>query len=449
MEHSLENTSQDKKKIHIKDVLYVFAVILLLVSCFDLVGTIFALGISFASYNEIIPSIAANETVYNLLLNFGAQVGAIIGFFVLYNLKKIEPEEKKNPKGPFIQTTYVLHALDLVFIITVVLAVTYILEQILELSTEAPASIQPTITSLGDPVFIVLFFAVLTIGAPIWEELVFRRTLIPMFERRGVGQAWALVFSSLMFSLRHTPTDLFDGSLGFAISHFFSTLLGGLILGFLYLRTRNVFWPILLHSITNTVSGVAQIANTELEAELEISIAMVVSSYWILIALGVGAIAGGYVFIQLISKGRSADKPIWLQIITETKNKTSSIFNFIVLIFAFILFSGAVPLFFDFISDLMNPSSEIGLYLVYLFQIFFFVLVVIILAVFITYKSEPMVKPIFVSRTVVEKSAQVFPHQPDFIPTVISDNRERCSSCGNILLPNAKFCAFCGSELII
>ncbi|MHA1995554.1 MAG: CPBP family glutamic-type intramembrane protease [Candidatus Hodarchaeales archaeon] len=449
MEHSTENTTTDKSKVQLKDILYVFAVLLILVSCFDLLGTIFALGITFGSFNALIPPIGENETIYNLFLNFGAQAGAIMGFLILYKLRKIEPEEKKNPKGPFIQITYVLHALDLIFILTVVLAVTYILEEILDVSTTAPTSIEPTLASLGDPLFFILFFGVLAVGAPIWEELVFRRTLIPMFERRGFGQAWALLFTSLMFSLRHTPTDLFEGSLGFAISHFFSTLIGGLMLGFLYLRTRNIFWPILLHSITNSVSGLAQIANTELEAGLDISMAMIASSYWLLIAIGVGAVATLYFGVQLAFRGRRQFKPIWLQIITETKNRTSSILTFTLLVICFILFSGAVPIFFDYVADLMNPTSEAGLYLVYTFQIFFFAIIVGILGLFIFRKAQPFTKPIFVSTKVVDPTAQTFIRKPDFIPTVIPADIARCVSCGNTILPNAKFCAFCGSVLSI
>ncbi|MHA2155955.1 MAG: CPBP family glutamic-type intramembrane protease [Candidatus Hodarchaeales archaeon] len=414
MEHSTENTTTDKSKVQLKDILYVFAVLLILVSCFDLLGTIFALGITFGSFNALIPPIGENETIYNLFLNFGAQAGAIMGFLILYKLRKIEPEEKKNPKGPFIQITYVLHALDLIFILTVVLAVTYILEEILDVSTTAPTSIEPTLASLGDPLFFILFFGVLAVGAPIWEELVFRRTLIPMFERRGFGQAWALLFTSLMFSLRHTPTDLFEGSLGFAISHFF-----------------------------------AQIANTELEAGLDISMAMIASSYWLLIAIGVGAVATLYFGVQLAFRGRRQFKPIWLQIITETKNRTSSILTFTLLVICFILFSGAVPIFFDYVADLMNPTSEAGLYLVYTFQIFFFAIIVGILGLFIFRKAQPFTKPIFVSTKVVDPTAQTFIRKPDFIPTVIPADIARCVSCGNTILPNAKFCAFCGSVLSI
>ncbi|MHA1977807.1 MAG: CPBP family glutamic-type intramembrane protease [Candidatus Hodarchaeales archaeon] len=447
MEHSLENKSDNRIKIQFTDLAYVFAALLLLVSCFDLLGTFFALGITYASLTNIIPPIGSNETIYHLIVNFGAQAGAILGFFILYKLRKIEPEEKENPKGPFIQIIYILHALDLVIILFLALTLTFILEDILEVPTNAPTSIEPTVALLGDPLFLILFFGVLAIGAPIWEELVFRRTIIPMFERRGVGQAWALVFSSLLFSLRHTPTDLFEGSIGFAITHFFSTFIGGLMLGFLYLRTRNVLWPMIFHSVTNAIAGMAQIANTELESGLEISVTMFISSYWLLIALGVGVVASVYFGVQIMARGRRMIKPIWLQIISETKNKTSSIFTFFVLIIGFVLFSGAVPLFFDYVADVMNPSSDFGVYLVYIFQISFFAFIILILVYFMFRLSNPFATPIFVSKTVEVPVTRTYLRRPDFIPSVVSEEGQYCLSCGNVLLPNAKFCAFCGAVL--
>jgi len=213
------------------------------------------------------------------------------------------------------------------------------------------------------------------------------------------------------------------------------------------LRTRNIFWPILLHSITNSVSGIAQIANTELNAGLDFSFAMAISSYWLLIAIGVGAVATLYFGAQLVFKGRSHFRPIWLQIITETKNRTNSIGSFAVFVLGFVLFSGTVPLFFDYVGELMNPTSEIGIYLIYLFQISFFAIIVLILGLFVIGKAAPFTKPIFVSTKVIDTPVQAFIRRPDFIPTVISEGGEQCSSCGNVLLPNAKFCAFCGSDL--
>ncbi|PWI47744.1 hypothetical protein CEE45_10200 [Candidatus Heimdallarchaeota archaeon B3_Heim] len=445
MEHSLDNTSQDKTRIHTKDIAYVFAVILLLVSCFDLIGNVFRFGIFFGIFNDILHVTETNEPIFHLILNFGAQIGAIIGFTILYRYGRIEPEEKTTPKGQHILTTYLLHAMNIFLIFIILLPIdTFLKEQ--GFTTESPYdTISPTAVLANDPVFLFLFFSVFAIGAPIWEELVFRRTLIPLFERRGIGQAWALIFSSLLFSLQHTPTDLYNGSLGFAIEHFISTLLGGLLLGFLYLKTRNILWPILFHAGTNGFAALSQFSDIDLP-EVGSPIITVLILSWTLIALGVGAAASIYFLIQLLQKNKDKYKPIWIQIITETKDKSGALFSFSFFLIGFIVVSGAVPIFLDLVGDVLIPESEALELMFYLIQVSFFVAMIVVLTL-IVFKVTPITHPLFVSDSVEEDNSRILLHQPDFIPTVISDNRERCYSCGNILLPNAKFCAFCGSEL--
>jgi membrane protease YdiL (CAAX protease family) len=101
---------------------------------------------------------------------------------------------------------------------------------------------------------IVLFFATATIGAATFEELIYRRTLIPALEYRGMTPTAAVLASSLGFALIHVPNDLINGSTGYVVTHFITTFTIGLMLGFVYIFTRNVIYPIIIHGFVNAVA---------------------------------------------------------------------------------------------------------------------------------------------------------------------------------------------------
>lgn len=79
---------------------------------------------------------------------------------------------------------------------------------------------------------------VVVICAPIMEELLFRKTLIDRTAQYGEGMA--IVFSGLVFGLFH------GNLVQFAYAFFL-----GVFFGFIYIKTRNIVYPIILHMITN------------------------------------------------------------------------------------------------------------------------------------------------------------------------------------------------------
>ncbi len=453
MENSVENTPEKQMETSSKDIIYVFTLILVLVACFDFLGNIMRFFISYAIVYDLIQVTEANanqiEPILNLILNLGAQMGAILGFTILYRKKKIEPEVKTTPKGPkshFPLITYLLHAINIFLIFIFITPLDFLLDEG-GLTTDSPyEAINPTSVTINDPVFLILFFTVLAIGAPIWEELVFRRTLIPLFERRGVGQMWALIFSSLMFSLQHTPTDLYDGSVGFAMEHFLGTLFGGLLLGFLYLRTRNILWPILFHAGTNSFGLIGQFSDIDLP-DVGSPLITLFMMYWIFIALAVGAGISIYLLVKYFQEKDEESKPIWMQIITETKDKSGALLKFCFFLAIFIAITGIVPISLDLFREFLNPNTDTEILFFYFIQIIVVGVLIIIYGLFV-FKTDPISEPNFVSTKVHEFETQRSFRRPDFVPTVISESSQRCVSCGNLVLPNAKFCAFCGSDLV-
>lgn len=91
----------------------------------------------------------------------------------------------------------------------------------------------------GDPVSNVLYFAVVTFCAPIWEEAMFRGFFLPSLTRY-MPMGAALLLTSAVFAMAH-----------FSFQRLVPLIILGLILGLVYVRTRNLMAPIALHSLWN------------------------------------------------------------------------------------------------------------------------------------------------------------------------------------------------------
>lgn len=79
---------------------------------------------------------------------------------------------------------------------------------------------------------------IIVVAAPIMEELLFRKFLIDRISHYGEGIA--ILISGLMFGLFH-------GNL----AQFMYAFILGACFGFIYIKTRNIIYPIILHMITN------------------------------------------------------------------------------------------------------------------------------------------------------------------------------------------------------
>jgi len=95
-----------------------------------------------------------------------------------------------------------------------------------------------------------LIIPVVVILAPIVEELIFRKLFMDRFSRYGNGIA--IVVSALGFALFHGNFYQFFYALGL-----------GMILGYVYAKTRNVIYPIVMHSIINFLGSVATLPVVE------------------------------------------------------------------------------------------------------------------------------------------------------------------------------------------
>ena len=85
-------------------------------------------------------------------------------------------------------------------------------------------------------------FLIVVIAAPIMEELLFRKFIVDRTARFGEGVS--IVLSGLMFGLFH-------GNL----NQFVYAFMIGVLFGFIYIKTRNIIYTIILHMIVNFLGG--------------------------------------------------------------------------------------------------------------------------------------------------------------------------------------------------
>ena len=91
-----------------------------------------------------------------------------------------------------------------------------------------------------DRVALIIFFVTSSIAAPVFEEIMFRGFLLPSLTRY-ISVRSAIVLSAFIFAIAHL-----------SLSEVLPLATLGMILGFVYARSRNLLAPMLLHSLWNS-----------------------------------------------------------------------------------------------------------------------------------------------------------------------------------------------------
>lgn len=200
-----------------------------------LIGTalIYAVQIGASSIARAINPDLLSNTAYALLITMLPMYAIAIPLMALLirTVPATQIKKKKMSAGQWI----------LAFLICYggVYASNYIgllLTQIISIAKGSPVS--NTILEVATSSNIWVNFFIMVICAPIAEELIFRKLLIDRTVK--YGEATAVVFSGLMFGLFHGNLNQFVYAFVF-----------GLLLGFIYVKTGNVRYTILLHMLIN------------------------------------------------------------------------------------------------------------------------------------------------------------------------------------------------------
>ncbi|KAJ6818402.1 uncharacterized protein M6B38_405715 [Iris pallida] len=90
-----------------------------------------------------------------------------------------------------------------------------------------------------DPVAMTLYAVVVSVCAPVWEEILFRGFLLPSLTRY-MPLSWSIVVSAIAFALAH-----------FNAQRLLPLVFLGTVMGAVYARSRNLLASMLLHSLWN------------------------------------------------------------------------------------------------------------------------------------------------------------------------------------------------------
>lgn len=192
-----------------------------------------------------------NNVYVNALFSFLPMylVGFPIFFFVMRGMKTMKREKTKMPVSEF---------LSLFLISQVAMIVGSIIGETLNgfIGVFKGESVTNQTDELISVMPTWLIFAVVVIIAPIIEELIFRKFMIDRFSR--YGDSIAITVSAISFGLFH----------GNFYQFFYAAMLG-FILGYMYSKTRNVIYPILLHMIINFTGSILSLLVSERLVEFE------------------------------------------------------------------------------------------------------------------------------------------------------------------------------------
>ncbi|KAJ8764823.1 hypothetical protein K2173_010288 [Erythroxylum novogranatense] len=112
---------------------------------------------------------------------------------------------------------------------------------LLPILPSTPVSLSSVEQSIAarDPVAMSLYAIVVSVCAPIWEEIVFRGFLLPSLTR--YMPVWcAILVSSVAFALAH-----------FNVQRLLPLIFLGVVMGVIFARSRSLIPPMLLHSLWN------------------------------------------------------------------------------------------------------------------------------------------------------------------------------------------------------
>lgn len=184
-----------------------------------------------------VPAIASNGSLSFVI---GMLPMYIIGYPIVFLMFKKVPvqisSEKKKMRPLHLLTAFLMcYAATCIFNMFA-----NILTTIIGIIKQSPVdNVMQNVTSNINP---LANFLIIVICAPIMEELLFRKAIIDRTAKYGEGVA--IIFSGLVFGLFHG--NLVQFSYAFFVGAFF---------GFIYLKTKNIAYPIILHILVNFVGS--------------------------------------------------------------------------------------------------------------------------------------------------------------------------------------------------
>lgn len=202
-------------------------------------GTLIIYGVQILSSIIVknIPAIYDNADLYFLCNMLPTYIIAYPAIFLMFKIMPVQiSQEKKHMKVSHILIAFLICYAGTYLTNLVGNIITAIIGAIKQSEVE---NVMASLTSQISP---WVNFLVVVIAAPVMEELLFRKFIIDRISHYGEGVA--IVVSGLMFGLFH-------GNL----NQFVYAFLIGVLFGFIYIKTRQIKYTIILHMIVNFLGG--------------------------------------------------------------------------------------------------------------------------------------------------------------------------------------------------
>ncbi|MHA2226751.1 MAG: CPBP family glutamic-type intramembrane protease [Candidatus Hodarchaeales archaeon] len=162
---------------------------------------------------------------------------------------------------------------------------------------------------LYNPTLLLLFLLYAVILSPLFSELIYRRTVIPLLEDRGLSPFHAVILSAFGYTFLNIPGFIVNPDYWSNIYLIISDLFIGFLLGIVYILTRNVFFPWLFSGLYHCYSLII-VFGSLFENSFLTSISLLLTVISALIAVGVIV----YVIIKILEKDPHTK---WIAIMKE------------------------------------------------------------------------------------------------------------------------------------
>ncbi|MFX0171565.1 MAG: type II CAAX prenyl endopeptidase Rce1 family protein [Candidatus Hodarchaeota archaeon] len=252
---SVSNEVTIKEKTQIDHYLVKFRVsilIIFLLSTFSLAQILIGSFMILIFPNELAPSSSEID-----LINLFSMI--LSSIFMIFFLTKWMPFSfQKDPPVKNNVATLIYLLVILIVSVSIIEIIIILVDFGLDIFHLSPSRSSPYDSYFMNPINSIIFLLLVVFVGPILEELIFRRFVISLLSSQTSSKFVVLTISALMFGLTHTPADLIDGSLRYAILHLIATFLLGFILGIIFLAF-NMKYAIVFHSFWNIFSFITQL----------------------------------------------------------------------------------------------------------------------------------------------------------------------------------------------
>ena len=199
-----------------------------------------------------------NSGLFKIIISSLSQYAIAFPLFAIIIRMLISPSKREKSKMPIGEFLILLLISESLMLGGAIIG-NYVSRLIGNIFEIAPSNTLDTIFE-DTPIWLITVSVVFL--APVFEELIYRKMFIDRISR--IGDGWAILFSAVAFALMHS--NLYQFFYAFGV---------GLVFGYVYTRTRDVRYTIVMHMILNFFGSIVTIPIAEIaEKQAELSEAM-------------------------------------------------------------------------------------------------------------------------------------------------------------------------------